>query len=61
MGIPENISMTVYEARQAAATTAVRMGIPFNTALIETIDDVLADIILEAALGPQQNAGEGAE
>jgi len=52
MPLPTDITLTVPEVRQVAARVAARFCVPFDTRLIITIDDVLEDVILEAALGP---------
>ena len=51
---PPATSLTIVEVRQAVTRTAIRMGVPFDTQLIETTDDVIADIILTACLGPER-------
>lgn len=59
MSAPNNITLTVPEARQVAARTAARFGVPFDRHLISVIDDIVEDIILTAALGPERTTKEG--
>jgi hypothetical protein len=54
MPLPPDVLLTSIEARRIAAQTATRLGIPFDRRLVETIDDVIADVFLDSVLGPKR-------
>ncbi|MDR5655304.1 hypothetical protein [Ruixingdingia sedimenti] len=53
MSAPDNITLTVPEVRQVAARAAMRLGAPFDRRLMAVIDDIIEDVILVQALGPE--------
>lgn len=53
MSAPENITLTVPEVRQVAARTAARYGAMFDRRLLSIVDDIIEDVILVHALGPE--------
>lgn len=54
MSALNNLILTVPQARQVAARTAARFGVPFDRHLISVIDDIVEDVILVQALGPER-------
>lgn len=61
MSAPESITLTVQETRQVAARTAARYGATFDHRLLSIVDDIIEDVILVHALGPEHTREEGVE
>jgi hypothetical protein len=58
MSAPNNITLTVPEVRQVAARVAARYGATFDRHLMSVIEDIVEDIILVQALGPERTHEE---
>lgn len=58
MSAPDNLTLTVPEVRQVATRVAARYGATFDRRLTSIIDDIVEDVILCAALGPERTHEE---
>lgn len=56
MTLPRRMMMTVEECRQVAARIALRNGALMDHNLILEIDDLIADVVITAALYPAPSA-----
>lgn len=54
MALPRNIALTIEEARQIAVRVAIRYGVPMDMDLVAEVDDVISEIIIDAAMGRVQ-------
>lgn len=57
MPLPTETRFTLPEVRQVAARAASRFGVPFDTHLLRVIDDIVEDVVIEQALGPDRTKG----